>query len=283
MQASRVAVLPPELASQIAAGEVVERPSSAVKELIENSLDAEASRVDVEIEGGGITRLAIADDGVGMNEADARLAIERHATSKLRSFAELTRVATFGFRGEALPTIASVSRFSLRTRERDSDRGVVYYAKADGSMIREAIFPLERPNGIGLSPDEKTLYVVETPTARVWAFRLSGPGQIESANGPYRGEKGTVIVGLGGYQMFDSLAVDAEGHVCVATLITGAVSDVWPDGSRVDQYTLPDMMVTNVCFGGPDLRTAYATLSMGGTLVSFEWPRPGLPLHHLNR
>ena len=159
----------------------------------------------------------------------------------------------------------------------------MYYAKADGSMIREAIFPLERPNGIGLSPDERTLYVVETPTARCWAFRLSGPGQIESANGPYRGEKGTVVTGLGGYQMFDSLAVDGEGHICVATLITGAVSDIWPDGSRVDQYLLPDMMVTNVCFGGKDLRTAYATLSMGGTLVSFEWPRAGLPLRYLNR
>jgi gluconolactonase len=170
-----------------------------------------------------------------------------------------------------------------KTRERDSDRGAVYYAKADGSSIVEAIFPLERPNGIGLSPDERTLYVVETPTARCWAFKLSGPGQIESANGPYRGEKGRVVVGLGGYQMFDSLAVDAEGHICVATLITGAVSDIWPDGSRVDQYTLPDMMVTNVCFGGRDLRTAFATLSMGGTLVSFEWPRPGLPLNYLNR
>jgi len=169
-----------------------------------------------------------------------------------------------------------------KTRERDSDRGAVYYAKADGSSIVETIFPLERPNGIGLSPDEKTLYVVETPTARCWAFALSGPGQIESANGPYRGEKGRVVVGLGGYQMFDSLAVDAEGHICVATLVTGAVSDIWPDGSRVDQYTLPDMMVTNVCFGGRDLRTAFATLSMGGTLVSFEWPRPGLPLNYLN-
>src|SRR5262249_13121116 len=170
-----------------------------------------------------------------------------------------------------------------QTRQRGRRAGVVYYAKADGSMIREAIFPLERPNGIGLSPDEKTLYVVETPTARCWSFRLSAPGEIESANGPYRGEKGKVVVGLGGYQMFDSLAVDAEGHVCVATLITGAVSDIWPDGSRVDQYMLPDMMVTNVCFGGPGLRTVYATLSMGGTLVSFEWPRPGLPLRYLNR
>jgi gluconolactonase len=169
-----------------------------------------------------------------------------------------------------------------KTRERDSDRGAVYYARADGSSIVEAIFPLERPNGIGLSPDEKTLYVVETPTARCWAFALSGPGQIQSANGPYRGEKGRVVAGLGGYQMFDSLAVDSEGHICVATLITGAVSDIWPDGSRVDQYTLPDMMVTNVCFGGPGLRTAFATLSMGGTLVSFEWPRPGWPLNYLN-
>jgi gluconolactonase len=169
-----------------------------------------------------------------------------------------------------------------KTRERDADRGAVYYAKADGSSITEAIFPLERPNGIGLSPDERTLYVVETPTARCWAFALSGPGQIESANGVYRGEKGRVVVGLGGYQMFDSLAVDGEGHVAAATLITGAVSDIWPDGSRVDQYMLPDMMVTNVCFGGPGLRTAYATLSMGGTLVSFEWPRPGLPLPYLN-
>ncbi len=170
-----------------------------------------------------------------------------------------------------------------KTRDRDSDRGAVYYARADGSMIREAIFPLERPNGIGLSPDGTTLYVVETPTARCWAFTLTAPGQIDAAAGPYRGEKGRVVVGLGGYQMFDSLAVDAEGHICVATLITGAVSDIWPDGSRVDQYALPDMMVTNVCFGGPDLRTAFATLSMGGTLVSFQWPRPGLPLHYLNR
>jgi gluconolactonase len=170
-----------------------------------------------------------------------------------------------------------------KTRERDADRGAVYYAKADGSLIAEAIFPLERPNGIGLSPDEQTLYVVETPTARLWSFHLSGPGRIESANGTYRGEKGAVVAGLGGYQMFDSLAVDSAGHICVATLITGAVSDISPDGGTVDQYMLPDMMVTNVCFGGAGLRTAFATLSMGGTLVSFEWPRPGLPLSHLNR
>jgi DNA mismatch repair protein MutL len=144
MQGSRVAVLPPELASQIAAGEVVERPSSAVKELIENALDAEASRVDVEIDGGGVARLAVADDGFGMNEADAKLALERHATSKLRTFADLTHVATFGFRGEALPTIASVSRFSLRTRERDSDVGT--RVQIDGGKLVLAE-PVGMPSG----------------------------------------------------------------------------------------------------------------------------------------
>jgi gluconolactonase len=92
-----------------------------------------------------------------------------------------------------------------------------------------------------------------------------------------------VLAALGDGQFFDSLAVDGEGHVCVATLATGAVSDIWPDGSRVDQYLLPDPIVTNVCFGGPGLRTAFATLSMHGRLVAFDWPRPGLPLPYLGR
>jgi DNA mismatch repair protein MutL len=129
--------LPPELASQIAAGEVVERPSSAVKELLENALDAAATRVDVEIEGGGITRLCVSDDGFGMTEVEAKLAVERHATSKLRSFADLTHVATFGFRGEALPTIASVSRFTLRTRTRDSDGGSLVQIDGGALVVAE--------------------------------------------------------------------------------------------------------------------------------------------------
>ena len=170
-----------------------------------------------------------------------------------------------------------------KTREYDSDRGAVYYASADGSSISQAIFPLERPNGCGLSPDEKTLYVVETPTARVWAFDLGGPGRIKDANGPYRGEKGRVIAGLGGYQMFDSLALDAEGNVCVATLITGAVSTITPKGELLEQVKFPDMMVTNVCFGGKGLRTAYVTLSGTGKLVSMPWKRAGLALNFLNK
>lgn len=139
MSGPRIAVLPPELASQIAAGEVVERPASAAKELIENALDARATRVDVELEGGGITRLSIADDGFGMAEADARLSVERHATSKLRSFEELSHIASFGFRGEALPTIASVSRFRLRTRALGSDVGTLVRIEAGASPVVEAV------------------------------------------------------------------------------------------------------------------------------------------------
>jgi DNA mismatch repair protein MutL len=139
MQASRIAVLSPELASQIAAGEVVERPSSAVKELIENALDAEATRVDVELAGGGITRLAVADDGFGMSPVEAQLCVERHATSKLQSFEQLSRVATFGFRGEALPTIASVSRFTLKTRARESDVGTLLKVEAGKLGLGEPV------------------------------------------------------------------------------------------------------------------------------------------------
>ncbi|HTV22837.1 MAG TPA: DNA mismatch repair endonuclease MutL [Polyangiaceae bacterium] len=119
-----IAVLPDELASQIAAGEVVERPSSALKELLENAMDAGATRVGIEIEGGGITRLSVLDDGCGMSEEDAVLSLARHATSKLRRFEDLTLLSSYGFRGEALPSIASVSRLSIRTRRSDTPSGV---------------------------------------------------------------------------------------------------------------------------------------------------------------
>jgi DNA mismatch repair protein MutL len=120
---SRIRLLSETVASQVAAGEVVERPASVVKELIENSIDAGARKIDTVIRRGGISLVRVIDDGCGMDRDDALLSLERHATSKIRSAADLQAVATLGFRGEALPSIASVSRFRLTTRERDAVAG----------------------------------------------------------------------------------------------------------------------------------------------------------------
>jgi len=119
----KIRLLADEVASQVAAGEVVERPASVIKELVENSIDAGARRVTVEFVGGGSRLLRVADDGSGMDREDALLSLERHATSKIRSAGDLAAVATMGFRGEALPSIASVSRFRLATRPPEADAG----------------------------------------------------------------------------------------------------------------------------------------------------------------
>ncbi len=158
------------------------------------------------------------------------------------------------------------------------DRGAVFYAKPDGSSITQMVFPMEAPNGIGLSPDEDFLYVAETPTARLWKFKISAPGQIES-QGPFTGE---CIAGMGGHQYFDSLAVDAEGNICVATIINGGITSISPDGKTVRHIPTEDGLTTNICFGGGDLKTAYICLSSTGQLVKTTWDVAGLPLNFLN-
>jgi len=163
-------------------------------------------------------------------------------------------------------------------RESTVDRGAVYYAKADGSFIQRVIFPMMTPNGIGLSPDGKRLYVAESQTARLWAFDVVAPGQIRKKPWPSP-NGGTLVIGLGGYQVFDSLAVEADGRVCIGTLISGGITVVSPDGSQSEFVALPDPLPTNICFGGADLKTAFITLSSNGKLVSLPWPRPGFPMN----
>jgi gluconolactonase len=151
---------------------------------------------------------------------------------------------------------------------RSMDRGAIYYARADGTGLRRIAQGLVGPNGIGLSPDGATLYAAETHTGRLLAWDVTGPGEV--------GGSSRIVVATPNH--FDSLAVEADGTVVVAAIQHGLCA-VRPDGSL--EYTqLPDFMTTNVAFGGPDLRTAYATLSAGGELAVLEWPRPGLSLAH---
>jgi gluconolactonase len=155
--------------------------------------------------------------------------------------------------------------------------GGLYYAKADGSGIVEVAYPLITPNGVGLSPDGKTVYVAETETGRLWAFDLEAPGKAKR-HPVFAPHGGRILLGLDGYQRLDSLAVEESGNICAATIVNGCISVVSPEGKLIEQIPTGDIVTTNICFGGRDRKTAYVTLSAGGKVMQMPWPRPGLAL-----
>jgi gluconolactonase len=160
---------------------------------------------------------------------------------------------------------------------RSKDRTGIHYALADGSAIREVVFPVDSPNGIGLSPDGGTVYWAETHDGRVYQRTISGPGELVPAL-PL--DPSVCLAGLPGMQLLDSLAVDGDGNVCVATLVNGGITVIAPDGAVLEHVPTGDPLTTNICFGGPDLCTAFITASGTGRLLSMSWPRPGLALAH---
>ncbi|MEM9747947.1 MAG: SMP-30/gluconolactonase/LRE family protein [Actinomycetota bacterium] len=160
---------------------------------------------------------------------------------------------------------------------RTSDLSGLYWAALDGSEIREVVFPVEGPNGIGLSPSGDRLYWAETMNGRVHQRVVAGPGDLVR---PEPLDPTAVLAGLPGNRYLDSLAVDGDGWVCVATIFDGGVTAISPDGTTIEHHATGDVITTNVCFGGADLATAFVTLSSTGRLVSMPWPRPGLRLAH---
>ncbi len=166
-----------------------------------------------------------------------------------------------------------------KTYPRFRDYGGLYYGLADGSRITEVAFPMISPNGVGMSPDLKVVYVAETETSQLWAFDIDEPGAPRRHPFPSP-HGGRLVCSLPGYQRFDSLAVEAGGNICVATLITGCITVINPDGKIVRQVDTNDPVTTNICFGGDDFRTAYITLSGTGKLMVTQWEEPGLRLVH---
>jgi len=154
--------------------------------------------------------------------------------------------------------------------------GWIYWARADGSEIRRIDGPYPVPNGIALSPDLRTLYVVLTPRREVLAYQVTGPGQV--AKGADGKANARVLVRQTGDFMFDSMSMEADGTLVVATLVKGCLSLFYPDGSVRDEVYLPDRGITNVAFGGPNRQTAFVTMSSTGQLAAVPWPRPGLRL-----
>lgn len=155
------------------------------------------------------------------------------------------------------------------------DTGGIYFMAAGSDKVQELDYNHISPNGIGLSPDEKTVYFADTMTGRVWAYDLESPGNAKQAT---LFTKGRVVAGMPDLRYFDSLAVSAAGNVCVASIIKGGITTVQPNGEH-SHIALPDPFVTNIAFGGEDMRDAYITLSGTGQLIKCRWSDVGLKLN----
>jgi gluconolactonase len=154
--------------------------------------------------------------------------------------------------------------------------GGLFYATPDGAHISCARDGLISPNGVGLSPDEKSVYVAETMSGRLWAFDVSAPGKLAAPT--HLRIPGRVVVGVPGHQLLDSLAVEAAGKICVGTILDGGIAVFDPTGG-VERLAISDPVVTNICFGGADMRDAWITAAGTGRLYRTRWPRPGLKLN----
>jgi gluconolactonase len=156
------------------------------------------------------------------------------------------------------------------------DNSGLYYARPDGSHLHKAIYPAISFNGVGLSPDENIVYCNDTDLGKLFFAKIDSPGKLASF-GP-GGPRSSIVAALPGFQLLDSLAVEANGNICSATLFNGGITVFSPTGEH-EHVAFPDPLVTNICFGGADMRDAYITLSATGKLIKTRWPRPGLKLN----
>ncbi len=167
-----------------------------------------------------------------------------------------------------------------KVRNRTMDKGSVYWAKYDGSQIKEVIHPIMTPNGIGLSPDEKFLYVAETEGAKLYSFEIIGDGLVKKIKFPFSVYGGKLLNNNNGVFRFDSLALEENGNICVATLYDGGITVINPNNGFKEFYSLNDPYITNICFGGNNNNDAFITASYQGLLLKAKWPRKGLKLNY---
>ena len=156
------------------------------------------------------------------------------------------------------------------------DRGSVYWAKPDGSEIKEVIHPIMTPNGIGLSPDEKFLYIADTEGGKLYSFEILGDGEVNKIQFPNSVYGGQLLNQNRGLFRFDSLAVELNGNICVGTLYDGGITVISPSDGFKEFYSIKDPYITNLCFGGLKNKTAFITASYEGLLLKANWPRQGL-------